>query len=594
MIAQLVNNTFQVRQKCDVELRITCSEPLGQHQAIEVQFPNSWLMISGPSFTRKLQTADPGGEHFVGVEAHGAKFDVQVRPRHLNYHQGACRHGQVIVATLTGGEIQPGATVTLRYANTFAPYIAERETVHVSVAGQPAEAMPEIVVLPGLAVRTRVLAPSCVRVGESFEILVVSLDEFDNCSGSRFTGQCLRRGDGVIVVDGLDFTGSIRVAAKVDSPGVFRFSMGGVTSNAVHVGDGPRLYWGDLHIHTKLSSDGMGADPYGYARDVSALDFAATADHRESLGEEGYRRTVQWIEQANRPGKFAAIPADERNPAAFGGHHNLYFRSVEGFLAFRALGSDAQPLPDDPGQAMFVPHHTGISWGALGKGNAAVDMGACDDGGMRPVVEIYSHHGQSELYSPQHILAYGLNRMRNPERRSNSYTPGAFYAQDYWMAGRRLGVIGSSDEHSGQGGRRHGGLAAVWADELTREGVFDAIRNRRCYATTGERILVEFSVGGATMGQAISRPKGTKLPIRLAVWGTDLLLIVEILRFRRGIDRAFVPIVSVPPRPESTDFACELDDELTGETIYYARITQGPLDLPGMAWTSPIWIDTSK
>lgn len=37
------------------------------------------------------------------------------------------------------------------------------------------------------------------------------------------------------------------------------------------------------------------------------------------------------------------------------------------------------------------------------------------------------------------------------------------------------------------------GYAAVWAEANTREAIFDALTNRRVYATTGPRITVRFS-----------------------------------------------------------------------------------------------------
>ena len=58
-----------------------------------------------------------------------------------------------------------------------------------------------------------------------------------------------------------------------------------------------------------------------------------------------------------------------------------------------------------------------------------------------------------------------------------------------------------------------------------------------------------------------------------------------------GVDSGFLPIFSDAPRPESTDASVELDDDFTGDSIYYARVTQEPLPWPGMAWTSPVWID---
>ena len=37
----------------------------------------------------------------------------------------------------------------------------------------------------------------------------------------------------------------------------------------------------------------------------------------------------------------------------------------------------------------------------------------------------------------------------------------------------------------------------MYADELTREALFRALRARRAYATTGARIILHFSVNGA-------------------------------------------------------------------------------------------------
>ena len=48
---------------------------------------------------------------------------------------------------------------------------------------------------------------------------------------------------------------------------------------------------------------------------------------------------------------------------------------------------------------------------------------------------------------------------------------------------------------------QRGGLGAVIARARTTDALFDAMKQARTYATTGERIIVEFAVNGTSMGQ---------------------------------------------------------------------------------------------
>lgn len=623
---RVVGGPFVVDHPANVALRIRPGMPLKAADVIEIQFPNSWLLVSGPSFTRPVQTVDPQGPHYLCVHADGASFDLDIRENHLPFPQGRARHGRLLTARLRAGAVRASGVVHCEFRNTMAPYVAEQETVWVRVNGLLPRQLPEIVTAPGPAETVRLIVPSAARPGEPFDVLVVSLDRFENCSSTRYHGRVLELIGHGRVADRLTFTGSTRVPVRIDKPGVWRFGMDGVVSNAVRIGRRARgPFWGDLHGHSKLSSDGMGADPYGYARDVAGLDFAAVTDHAEDLGADGYEQLLRWARAAHRPGRFITVLADERNPDGWTGHHNVYFRDEATFARCRLRpGCFPRNSPEESQESMrallantkgclVVPHHTGMSWRTLPKPGSigdAVDLDAVrDDRGLRPVMEIYSHHGQSECYAPGHILAYEFNRMRNPESRSNTSVPGPYYAQAYWLAGRRLGVIGSSDEHSGQPGRRHGGLAAIFATSLTRGGLFDALHARHCYATTGERILLEFSVDGVQMGQQERRPTDQKLSIRLKVWATAGLIRVDILRCRFGTDHEFRLIHSESPRaatgtgvndPRSAglqtmvlDHAVELDDAdpRPGPAAYYARVVQEPVDWPGMAWSSPVWID---
>lgn len=606
--AKLEKRRWTVQEKTDVVAKIELDEPLTVGETIEFQFPNSWSLVTGPSHTREFQTENPTGEHYVTVAAPDAeaRFELEIHKRHVTHPKGLARHGRLMVATLKEGEIPAGKTIKVKYMNTFAANVTEVETLWLRVKGQAPEETLNLETLPGPGKTTRVLAPSVVRPDEEFEVSVVSLDQFGNVSSTSFSNERLLLTTGETVAEKLDFTGAVKTTTKLPAEGVFRFQFGDVISNAVKVDrNSPKVYWGDIHIHTKLSHDAEGSDPYGYARQASALDFAAVADHWESLGEEGYDIIDTWNEEAHQPGKFVTIPADERNARALTGHHNIYFRKPETFREHRELtlgyenidvekqGEDLRRL--DPNEAMLIPHHTGISWGSgspVNQRGSSVDWDAWDESErLRPVMEIYSHHGQSELYCPQHMLAYEFNRTRNPERRGNFCTAGPYYAQNYWMAGKRIGAIGSSDQHTGQGGKQHGGIAAALADDLDRDAIFDALLNRRCYASTGERILIELSVAGATMGEEISLNDGDPITINVKVWGTDLLNRVELMRHRFGGDDAFFPLQSLSPRPESMDADMTVEDTFEGPSAYYVRVTQEPLAWIDMAWSSPVWID---
>ncbi|MFC1582270.1 DUF3604 domain-containing protein [Planctomycetota bacterium] len=635
--AKIRKRKFEVGKPCNVVVEVRCTEELKTGDKVEFQFPNSWSLVSGPSFTREFQTEDPEASHYVQAEADGVEFSHTITERNLNFQETPGRHGRLITAAITNGILKPKVPIRLHYQNTIAPYVTETDHVWIRANGEYPKDPADLIVTPGPAVHTRVIVPSGVKPGEEFDVLIILLDRFDNRSSSLYEDIDLKLNTGETVAEAMTVDGFARVTVALAEEGVFRFIFGEAVSNAVCVSSescGP--WWGDIHMHTKLSGDAQGSDPYVYAREVSGLDFAGICDHCESLGLVGYSELVRQAEAFNAPGSFVTMYADERNPGPATGHHNMYFRDRETLQKYRvhekiqehlkavdvtarlrvfaSLNPDEteiaqkeiiEPLIEtDPGidkhdilefppeDVMLLPHHTGITWRRMPeKGiGAAVDYDALGDVPYRPVMEIYSHHGQSEVYDPQHVLAYELNRMRNPERRCNVSYPGPHYAQDYLMMGKRFGFIGSSDEHSGQGGRRHGGIAGVFAADLTRDGIFDGIRTRNCYATTGERILLDFNVNGTAMGQESSASKGDKVKLQLSVWGTDLLVRVEVLRFRFGVDEAFRPILSEAPRPESLDAEFEIEDTLEADTVYYARVVQGPLEWPGMAWSSPVWI----
>ena len=85
-----------------------------------------------------------------------------------------------------------------------------------------------------------------------------------------------------------------------------------------------------------------------------------------------------------------------------------------------------------------------------------------------------------------------------------------WFVRQYLSHGHRVGLIAASDDHLSHPGysapnrnslAQRGGLGAVMAPERSRDAIFDAMKQRRTYATTGDRIILDVNVNGTPMGQ---------------------------------------------------------------------------------------------
>ena len=99
------------------------------------------------------------------------------------------------------------------------------------------------------------------------------------------------------------------------------------------------------------------------------------------------------------------------------------------------------------------------------------------------------------------LAAYQLGRSRgNPlmlgaigSTDTHFGTPGRVAEESYTRG--IAGLLMTDEQQLGRTSFNSGGLVAVWADENTRTGVFDALHRREAYATSGPRISLRFGVG---------------------------------------------------------------------------------------------------
>jgi len=172
-------------------------------------------------------------------------------------------------------------------------------------------------------------------------------------------------------------------------------------------------------------------------------------------------------------------------------------------------------------RALMIPHHL-----AYPKGHRGVNWEVFRED-CTPVVEIFSEHGNSEHdRGPYPFFTHSMGG------RETSNTARA--ALD---AGKRFGFVASSDDHAGFPGAYGEGLMAALATDLSRPAILEAVRARRTYALTGDRIEVDFSVDGAPMGATVTA--GKRAEVAFAVRGRDELDVVEIVQDGRVVHRAY-------------------------------------------------------
>ncbi len=163
------------------------------------------------------------------------------------------------------------------------------------------------------------------------------------------------------------------------------------------------------------------------------------------------------------------------------------------------------------------------------------------------------------------------------------------YIQEALASGLRLGIVAGSDRHDyATDERSHpvdiypGGLTAVWASELSDEALWRSLWNRRCYGTTGARIILEFSADGLPMGSEYFCAGAPRLEGRII--GTAPLVRAELLRHKRSGYTAAWSGGGRDELEESFDFR---DEAYEKEVFYYLRVEQ---EDGHCAWSSPIWL----
>jgi len=385
----------------------------------------------------------------------------------------------------------------------------------------------------------------------------------------------------------------------------------GASNPVVHVEEKSkdRIYWGDLHVHTRDFSDGCGTarDAYWYMKEVSKLDFGGLADHSFQGGfptteenpkndmhiaEDEWSRIIEIARDESVPGKFVGVPGYEWSGRVEWATKGWPYPAVSDKTVHFPNYKKSNPLvysnKDDGNtpQKLYAALR-GIDALIITHSPAHTPMGTAWEevnNEMEPVVEIYSMHGSNEFYGcPRQIISPFKDH----------------FVSDALKKGFKLGFVGGGDDHYTHPGctveqrkikipplpgslKYTPGVTAVMCDELELSKLIQAIKLRRCYATTGPLIWIDLRVNGARMGEEI-RLEGPPL-IVLSAAGTDVIDRVDIIRDGEII-------YSRTTSYEKIKFAYRDTGYSKDARYYYARLTQAD---GHMAWTSPIYIKKER
>ncbi len=491
---------------------------------------------------------------------------------------------------------------------------------------------PSIRILGGPADRVRLFLPSTVRPQERFEGLIKVEDRHGNIAS-------FYKGDLSLEPIGAEVQGpaAIRVAkddhclkgagpfAVTQPAAYFRIHVSEpshgteLLSNPVKVlsDDEPyRLFWGVIHGHTALS-DGIG-DPEDYficMRDHNRLDFGALADHDHTweTTDEMWRRAQQVTAEFNEAGRFVTFLGYEWAKWRFNGDGDRCVYYLDDFQPMYRSDDGHYPRPwhlfralhdNHRGRALVIPHHTA--------GGNPCDFSQHDPLHER-LIEIYSVWGSSECSvhdgNPFPIRPNGLPEGGEVKVPLDAGERPEGFVQRALALGWRVGFTGGGDDHHGHPGdptrtgpepfRYRDGLLGVWAEELTRESIWEALWNRRTIASTGARIILWWDLDGHPLGSDIPVERADDLwqvrRIRIEIHGEQKIARVDILRNNEVVYSArpdkHDAVITWTDRENLTGLLLQPDPKRPPFAFYYVRVLQADGE---MVWASPIWLTAPR
>ncbi|MBM3192047.1 MAG: DUF3604 domain-containing protein [Chlamydiae bacterium] len=458
----------------------------------------------------------------------------------------------------------------------------------------------------------RIITPSMVSKNERFDVIV----RFEDCHGNLTANAP----EGTLIDFSYDQlrenlnwklfvpeTGFINLPnLYFNEPGIYRIKL--VNSHSkeafysspikcIESDSSASIYWGVFHGEfERFDAAAQIESCLRYCRDDLAYHFFASSafDTEEETSNETWKMISLQIAEFNEEDRFVTYLGSQYEDSEEGLRQLVFSKDNKPLLRKKDAKSTSLKKiykSHSPKELIGIPSFT------MSKKTVYDFTDFSSE--YEPVVEIYNAWGSSECTKEEGnlkpITAHGKSGTEEDPKGS---------IRRALNLGHRFGFVAGGLDDRGVFASFYPsdqvqytpGLTAVISSSQSRDGIFQALKDRRCYATTGARMIINLEIAGLPMGCILSTKTKPGLIynryIRGYVIGTTPLKKIEIFRngvavktFTPSSDRIEFEFDESTPLEEST-LKSSLDDSLF--TYYYLRALQ---EDGHIAWGSPIWIE---
>ncbi|MEM7347728.1 MAG: DUF3604 domain-containing protein [Chloroflexota bacterium] len=464
----------------------------------QVKIARRWVSDWGtPQFD------DPQGDGYCTAVTDGdAKLAVSWQPLgHIRPKTPS------IVMTVYDGSLAPGDTITITLGDTSQGSPGLRAQTYLeshfgffvlvdptnSTDPRPITESPTIAIVAAEMRDLACLVPSQAPLNTPVEIFVKGEDQWRNPTKVPGEVHFAWVGTGTVTIEGNTLMAQQPGSGYVQAT-YGEFSCRSNPLTFYEAAPATQRYWGDLHAQT-AETVGVGSEDeyFTFGRDWARLDFTSHQGNDFQISDAYWQHLNDTTKQYHEDGKFVVFPGYEWSGSSpTGGDHNIFYRR-EGYPILR---SSHWLVPDVPETDLTPAHPADVFYAKMKQAVPLDDVIVCMHVGGR-YANMRDFFDEELISLVEVVSCWGVFE---------------WMLWDAFDKGYIVGVMCNSDGHHGRPGAEgsgmtdfgiQNGLTCVQASAQTRDAIFDALKNRTCYGTTGARMVLDFSGDEHPMGTVI-------------------------------------------------------------------------------------------